>query len=83
MQYLKDRLARKNGELPPLVFKKARKPIPKKSKKLLEAKTGGEIEDVSLVELGEFDTETGEMYGADPKQLCSLADLKEKFDVKS
>lgn len=44
MQYLKDRLARKNGELPPLVFKKARKPIPKKSKKLLEAKTGGETE---------------------------------------
>ena len=42
-----------------------------------------EIEDVSLVELGEFDTETGEMYGADPKQLCSLTDLKEKFDVKS
>ena len=33
MQYLKDRLARKNGELPPLVFKKARKPIPKKKQK--------------------------------------------------
>ena len=42
-----------------------------------------EIEDISLVELGEFDTETGEMYGAEPKQLCRLTDLKEKFDVKS
>lgn len=42
-----------------------------------------EIEDITLVEMGEFDTETGEMFGADPKQLCSLTDLKEKFDVKS
>lgn len=42
-----------------------------------------EIEDISLVELGEFDTETGEMYGAEPKQLCNLTDLKEKFNVKS
>ena len=32
MQYLKDRLARKNGELPPLVFKKARKPLPKRKR---------------------------------------------------
>lgn len=43
-----------------------------------------EIEDISLVELGDFDTETGEMFGADPKQLCKLTDLKKEFDnVKS
>lgn len=38
-----------------------------------------EIEDISLVEMGDFDTETGEMYGADPKQLCKLVDLKKEF----
>ncbi len=42
-----------------------------------------EIEDVSLVELGEFNTETGEMLGAEPKQMCSLTDLKEEYNVKS
>ena len=43
-----------------------------------------EIEDISLVELGDFDTETGEMFGADPKQLCKLTKLKKEFDnVKS
>jgi len=57
MQYRKDRLARKNGELPPLVFKKARKPIPKKSKKLLEAKTGGETELVNWYKARMLDME--------------------------
>lgn len=38
-----------------------------------------EIEDISLVEMGDFDTETGEMYGAKPKQLCKLSDLKKEF----
>ena len=38
-----------------------------------------EIEDISLVEMGDFDTETGEMYGAEPKQLCKLVDLKKEF----
>lgn len=42
-----------------------------------------EIEDISLVELGEFDTETGEMYGACPQQLCKLVDLKETYNAKS
>lgn len=44
-----------------------------------ESKTQ-EIEDISLVEMGDFDTETGEMYGADPKHLCKLTDLKKEFD---
>lgn len=39
-----------------------------------------EIEDISLVELGEFESETGEMYGANPKHLCKLTDLKKEFD---
>lgn len=38
-----------------------------------------EIEDISLVELGEFNSENGEMYGAEPKQLCKLVDLKKEF----
>ena len=38
-----------------------------------------EIEDISLVELGEFNSETGEMHGAEPKQLCKLIDLKKEF----
>lgn len=42
-----------------------------------------EIEDISLVELGEFDTETGEMFGAIPQQICKLVDLKETYNAKS
>lgn len=42
-----------------------------------------EIEDISLVELGELDTETGEMFGACPQQLCKLVDLKETYNAKS
>ena len=42
-----------------------------------------EIEDVSLVEMGEFDTESGEMTGAVPEHIARLADLKENIDVKS
>lgn len=42
-----------------------------------------EIEDVSLVELGEFDTETGEMTGAVPEHIARLTDLKETNNVKS
>lgn len=42
-----------------------------------------EIEDISLVELGDFDTETGEMFRAQPEQICKLADLKETYNAKS
>ena len=42
-----------------------------------------EIEDISLVELGDFNTETGEMFGAKPNQLCKLVDLKETYNAKS
>ena len=42
-----------------------------------------EIEDISLVELGEFDTETGEMTGAVPEHIARLIDLKETANVKS
>ena len=42
-----------------------------------------EIEDISLIELGEFDTETGEMFGACPQQICKLVDLKETYNAKS
>lgn len=42
-----------------------------------------EIEDISLVELGEFDTETGEMTEAVPKHITRLIDLKENTNVKS
>lgn len=42
-----------------------------------------EIEDISLVELGEFDTETGEMTGAVPERIARLVDLKENVDAKS
>jgi hypothetical protein len=38
-----------------------------------------EIEDISLVEMGEFNSETGEMYGAEPKQLYKLVDLKKEY----
>ena len=42
-----------------------------------------EIEDISLVELGEFDTETGEMTGAEPEHIARLIDLKETNNAKS
>lgn len=42
-----------------------------------------EVEDISLVELGEFDTETGEMTGAEPEHIARLIDLKETANVKS
>lgn len=42
-----------------------------------------EIEDISLVELGDFDTETGEMTGAMPEHIARLIDLKETTNVKS
>lgn len=42
-----------------------------------------EIEDISLVELGDFDTETGEMNGAMPEHIARLIDLKENTNVKS
>ena len=42
-----------------------------------------EIEDISLVELGEFNTETGEMTGAVPEHIARLIDLKETNDAKS
>lgn len=42
-----------------------------------------EVEDISLVELGEFDTETGEMTGAEPEHIARLIDLKETTNVKS
>lgn len=42
-----------------------------------------EVEDISLVELGEFDTETGEMTGAEPEHIARLIDLKETANVES
>lgn len=42
-----------------------------------------EVEDISLVELGEFETETGEMTGAVPEHIARLTDLKENTDAKS
>ena len=42
-----------------------------------------EIEDISLVELGEFDTETGYMSEAMPEHITRLIDLKETANVKS
>lgn len=42
-----------------------------------------EIEDVSLVEMGEFDTETGEMTGAVPEHIARLTDLKENINAES
>ena len=42
-----------------------------------------EIEDISLVELGEFDTETGHMSEAMPEHIARLIDLKETANVKS
>lgn len=43
----------------------------------------GEIEDVSIVELGEFDTETGAINGKVPEHIARLIDLKETDNVKS
>ena len=40
-----------------------------------------EIEDISLVELGEFDTENGVMKGAAPEHIARLVDLKENKDA--
>lgn len=42
-----------------------------------------EIEDISLVELGEFDTETGYMSEAMPEHITRLIDLKETKNAKS
>lgn len=42
-----------------------------------------EIEDISLVELGEFDTETGYMSEAMPEHIARLIDLKEKNNDES
>lgn len=42
-----------------------------------------EIEDISLVELGEFDTENGYMSEAAPEHIARLIDLKETNNVKS
>lgn len=42
-----------------------------------------EIEDISLVELGEFDTETGVMGGAAPEHIARLVDLKENKNAES
>lgn len=42
-----------------------------------------EIEDVSLVELGEFDTENGHMSEAMPEHIARLIDLKENANAKS
>lgn len=42
-----------------------------------------EIEDISLVELGEFDTETGNMSEAMPEHIARLIDLKETANAKS
>ena len=42
-----------------------------------------EIEDISLVELGEFDTETGYMSEAMPEHIARLIDLKETTNAKS
>lgn len=42
-----------------------------------------EIEDISLVELGEFETETGEMTEARPEHIARLTDLKENANAES
>ena len=42
-----------------------------------------EIEDISLVELSEFDTETGYTSEAMPEHIARLIDLKETANVKS
>ena len=40
-----------------------------------------EIEDISLVELGSFNTENGVMDGATPEHIARLVDLKENKDA--
>lgn len=40
-----------------------------------------EIEDISLVELGSFNTENGVMDGAAPEHIARLVDLKENKDA--
>jgi hypothetical protein len=40
-----------------------------------------EIEDISLVELGNFNTENGVMNGAAPEHIARLVDLKENKDA--
>ena len=42
-----------------------------------------EIEDISLVELGEFDTNDGTMTNATPQQIARLVDLKENINDES
>ena len=42
-----------------------------------------EIEDISLIELGEFDTENGHMSEAMPEHIARLIDLKETTNAKS
>lgn len=42
-----------------------------------------EIEDISLVELGEFDTNDGMMTNAAPMQIARLVDLKENINDES
>lgn len=42
-----------------------------------------EIEDISLVELGEFDTNDGMMTNAAPTQIARLVDLKENINGES
>ena len=42
-----------------------------------------EIEDISLVELGEFDTDNGMMSNATPTQIARLVDLKENINDES
>lgn len=40
-----------------------------------------EIEDISMVELGSFNTENGVMDGAAPEHIARLVDLKENKDA--
>ena len=40
-----------------------------------------EIEDISLIELGSFNTENGVMDGAAPEHIARLVDLKENKDA--
>lgn len=40
-----------------------------------------EIEDISLVELGEFDTDNGMISNAAPEHIARLVDLKENKDA--
>lgn len=42
-----------------------------------------EIEDISLVELGEFNTNDGMMSNAAPMQIARLVDLKENINGES